>query len=550
VPKTKPFTKPFVPQRDRDPKNLPREWKGKPKLDDDTQRELMRKKLCFSCRDPWVPRHRCMGKGQIHYIEVESCSEEEDEDIQAPTNNDSETETTHEPEQQPKKPQILARARLQGKAKPCREVKGGTIATLLGIPRYNTLRLKGLVQGQCMTTLVDGGATHNFIDASLVARRGLHTEEFEGFHVAVVDGYTMTCLDMIPDLEVKLGNYTLTDTFYVVDLSDMDAVSGVQWLYSLGEIGFNYQTLTMSFRDASGSRVVLRGMSTGAPRAVSTKRMERIFRHGDVAYATEFWITTRKDSEGREQYHPQIRELLGRYEPFFGLIQPRRLPDRGFEHMIELEAWATPMITTPYRHPKKFKDEIEKAIKELLTMGHIRLSSSPFASSVVLVLKKDGTLQMCIDYRALNKKTIKNCYPIPRINEMMDELHGAVFFSKIDLHSGYHQISIREKDIEKTTSRCHFRHFEFLVMSFGLTNASATFQSCMNHIFRGQLRKYLLVFFNDILIYNKTWDEHLAHLGKVLDIMKAQSLYAKESKCEFGMRELMYLEHIISGQGV
>jgi hypothetical protein len=171
-------------------------------------------------------------------------------------------------------------------------VKGGTIATLSGVPRYNTLRLKGLVQGQRMTTLVDGGATHNFIDASLVARRGLRTKEFEGFHVAVADGYTMTCLDMIPNLEVKLGKYTLTDTFYVVDLSYIDVVLGVQWLYSLGEIGFNYQMLTMSFRDASGSRVVLRGMSTGAPRAVSTKRMEQIFRHGDVAYAAECLITT------------------------------------------------------------------------------------------------------------------------------------------------------------------------------------------------------------------------------------------------------------------
>ena len=118
--------------------------------------------------------------------------------------------------------------------------------------------------------------------------------------------------------------------------------------------------------------------------------------------------------------------------------------------MIELEAGATLVITAPYRHPKKFKDEIEKAIKELLAMGHIRPNMSPFASSVVLVLKKDHTLRMYIDYRALNKKTIKNRYPIPHIDELMDELHGAVIFSKIDVRSGYHQISIREKDIEKT----------------------------------------------------------------------------------------------------
>jgi hypothetical protein len=145
--KPKTFNKPFVPQRDRDQKNPQREWKGKPKMDDDTRWELMRKKLCFSCRDPWVPRHRCIGKGQIHYIEVESGSEEEDEEIGAPTNNDSEDETTHEPKGQPKKPQILTEAQHKEETKPRREVKGGTIATLCGVPRYNTLKLKGLVQG-------------------------------------------------------------------------------------------------------------------------------------------------------------------------------------------------------------------------------------------------------------------------------------------------------------------------------------------------------------------------------------------------------------------
>jgi hypothetical protein len=128
----------------------------------------------------------------------------------------------------------------------------------------------------------------------------------------------------------------------------------------------------------------------------------------------------------------------------------------------------------------------------------------------------------------------------------MDELHGAVFFSKIDLRSRYHQIIIREQDIEKTTFGCHFGHFDFLVMQFGLTNAPTTFQSCMNNIFRDQLRKSVLVSFDDILVYSKTWKEHLRHLDVVLDIMEAQSLYAKESNCEFNMTKLLYLGHIIS----
>jgi hypothetical protein len=213
----------------------------------------------------------------------------------------------------------------------------------------------------------------------------------------------------------------------------------------------NYQTLVMGFRDSEGKRIVLRGMLTGAPRTVSAKRMERIFRHGEVAYTTECLITTRRDLDGQQQYQTDIGTLLGRHQQVFGLIPPRRPPDKGFEHSIELEEGVKPMITAPYRHPWRFKDEIEKEIKELLAMGHIKPSSIPFASSGVLVLKKDGTMSMCIDYQGLNKKTIKNWYPIPGIDELMDELHGVVFFSKIDLRFGYHHIHIREHDIEKTT---------------------------------------------------------------------------------------------------
>ena len=139
-----------------------------------------------------------------------------------------------------------------------------------------------------------------------------------------------------------------------------------------------------------------------------------------------------------------------------------------------------------------------------------------------MVKKKDGTLRMCIDFIELNKKTIMNRYPIPSI----DELHWAKLFSKIDLRSGYHQIRMREEDIPKTTFRCHYGHFEVVDMHFGLTNSPATFQSCMNNIFHKQLRKFLLVFFDDILIYSKTWKEHFHHLEVVLKIMHDQCVFA------------------------
>jgi hypothetical protein len=155
-------------------------------------------------------------------------------------------------------------------------------------------------------------------------------------------------------------------------------------------------------------------------------------------------------------------------------------------------------------YPNKFKDEIEKAIQELLEMGHIRPSSCPFDSSVVLVKNMEGTWRMCIDYMALNKNSIKNRYLIPKIDKLIDELHGVVYFLNIDLQLGYHQIRVREEDIHKTTLKCHYDYYEFVFMPFGLTNTQTTFQSCMNIIFNKQLRKFLLVFFDDLLIYNRT----------------------------------------------
>ncbi|GKF41884.1 putative reverse transcriptase domain-containing protein, partial [Tanacetum coccineum] len=169
---------------------------------------------------------------------------------------------------------------------------------------------------------------------------------------------------------------------------------------------------------------------------------------------------------------------------------------------------------------------------------------------MLFVKKKDGAMRMCIDYRELNKLTMKNRYPLPRIDDLFDQLQGARCFSKIDLRLGNHQLRVREEDIPKTAFRTRYGHFELTVMSFRLTNAPAIFMDLMNHVCKPYLDKFVIVFIDDILIYSKSKEEHEVHLKTILDLLKKEKLYAKFSKCEFWLKEVQYLRHVVNRDGI
>ena len=186
----------------------------------------------------------------------------------------------------------------------------------------------------------------------------------------------------------------------------------------------------------------------------------------------------------------------------------------------------------------------------MIEKGFIRPSASPWGAPVLFVRKKDGSMRLCIDYRELNRVTIKNKYPLPRIDDLFDQLRGASMFSKIDLRSGYHQIPIKESDIPKTAFRTRYGHYEFTVMPFGLTNAPAVFMDQMNRTFRELLDICVVVFIDDILVYSMGEDEHEEHLRKVLETLRRYKWFAKLSKCDFWLREVAFLGHVIDAEGI
>ncbi|GJS43165.1 putative reverse transcriptase domain-containing protein [Tanacetum coccineum] len=253
-----------------------------------------------------------------------------------------------------------------------------------------------------------------------------------------------------------------------------------------------------------------------------------------------------KSEEKRLEDVPIVRE----FPKVFPEDLPGLPPARQVEFQIDLVPGAAPVARAPYRLAPAEMQELSTQLQELSDRGFIRPSSSPWGAPVLFVKKKDGSFRMCIDYRELNKLTVKNRYPLSRIDDLFDQLQGSRVYSKIDLRSGYHQLRVREEDIPKTAFRTRYGHYEFQVMPFGLTNAPAVFMDLMNRVCKPYLDRFVIVFIDDILIYSKSRKEHEGHLKLILKLLKEEELYAKFSKCEFWLSRVQFLGHVIDSEGI
>jgi hypothetical protein len=477
--------------------------------------ERRKKGLCYNCDERWSSDHRCKNR-KLYLME-----EVDDEEAELVEVEEEEVEAELEDE----KAEI-------------------TLCALLGSTSPSTMRVIAILNGQKTVVLLDTGSTHNFMDGTLAKTLKLPIDGESNFGVRVANGQVIRTLGECKEVKFKMQGLHLKLTFNLLELGGCGIVLGTQWLSTLGVISWDFKNLVMGFMH-EGKQVWLQGLKE-KPNVIQSSKD---FKGKATMKGLLLQIMPCELDSMQEEIDAPIRELVEEFPQVFE--EPEGLPPkRNHEHQIILKQGVPPHCQRPYRYPHYQKTEIEKIVQDLLDSGCVRPSQSPFASPVLLVRKADGSWRMCVDYRGLNKETVKDKFPIPVVDELLDELQGAVVFSKLDLRSGYHQIRMREEDIEKTAFKTHEGHYEYLVMPFGLTNAPSTFQALMNEIFRPLLRKFVLVFFDDILVYSKGLEEHIGHLKTVLQILALHHLYAKMSKCVFGTSEVDYLGHIISGEGV
>lgn len=405
----------------------------------------------------------------------------------------------------------------------------------------------GLLHGYPSLVLLDSGAESVYVSDAWVAKHGLKALKTQEPGPLAIDGRELAPSGLLKPTALRLGSFQTTITPRVIPIQGYDLILGRSWLKKVKPL-INWDT---------GHTVVKsRGREYNIPPAtlghsttisvITAKDYQRTATDEDEAY-----LIVPNENKGGDFSAAEVQKTLEEFSDVFPKELPKELPpSRNVDFEIELEPGKPPPSRPTYRLTSEELAELKSTLDDLLSRGFIRPSTSPYGAPILFVKKKDGTRRMVIDYRLLNRITVKNKYPLPRIDELLDQLSGAKVFSKLDLMSGYHQIRIKATDVHKTAFRTRYGHYEFRVLPFGLTNAPATFMRLMNDIFRPLLDKCVLVFLDDILVYSRNAKEHVCHLREVLRLLREHKLYAKLSKCAFFQSSTDFLGHVISAEGI
>ncbi|GBG62439.1 hypothetical protein CBR_g30392 [Chara braunii] len=409
------------------------------------------------------------------------------------------------------------------------------------------------------------GATRSYISKKALQKLklGLKVQKLADPIVSILaDNRTMAVEEYVEGVQAyfrlekdgKVERILHSLTLLVEDSLPFDVVLGMDWGEAAGATlhlkehecrlpSSSGEAKTARLFHVSGVENSLAHCCLSAPAFARLVKKEGLEEQVFVAYVRPVTAPTEE-----KPIDPAIAKLL---EEFKDLTEPPTgTVPRPIQHRIEIEPGSRTPKGAVYRMSPWELEELRKQLDELLEKGWIRPSSSSFGAPVLFVPKKEGELRMCIDYRGLNAITVKNAEPLPRIDDLLDRVHGAKYFSKIDLKSGYHQIEVHPDDQYKTYFRTRYGHYEFIVMPFGLTNAPATFQRCMNDLFRPWLDRFVVVYLDDILVFSRTLEEHQGHLRQVLEKLREANFKINAKKCNWAKTQVLYLGHVLDGDGV
>ena len=408
-----------------------------------------------------------------------------------------------------------------------------------------------LINNRYASILFDMGADRSFVSNAFSPLLDIApTTLGNAYNVELANGNIERVDTIIRGCTLNLLNHPFNIDLIPVELGSFDVIIRMDWLSKyhaaiicdekLVRIPYGDEVLTVE-GDRSDRR------SASRLHVISCTKVLRCIEEGCHIFLAQ--VTGKEEKETKEKRLEDV-PIVREFPEVFPKDLPGLPPTRQVEFQIDLVPGAAPVARAPYRLAPTELQELSNQLSELAEKGFIRPSSSPWGAPVLFVKKKDGTFRMCIDYRELNKLTIKNRYPLPRIDDLFDQLQGSSVYSKIDLRSGYHQLRVREEDIPKTAFRTRYGHYEFQVMHFGLTNAPAVFMDLMNRVCKPYLDKFVIVFIDDILIYSKSVKEHEELIRLILELLKKEELYAKFSKCEFWISTVQFLGHVIDSQGI